>query len=136
VVEVGGRPAVGGRLGTKGEWTIGGLVLPVPGDVRRTSGLIHQIIIKIPKVAYIGYPPDHINAVLTHALHFVGLLTFYLGVKLPFAVEWVGPGGALGDGNSKLGVGTPWIGAIRGAESGNWARSALVPATRELFADD
>jgi hypothetical protein len=35
VVQVGGRPAVGGMKGAKGEWTIGGLILPVPGDVRR-----------------------------------------------------------------------------------------------------
>ena len=34
-VEVGGRPPLGGKAGTKGEWTIGGLVLPVPGDMRR-----------------------------------------------------------------------------------------------------
>jgi hypothetical protein len=37
VVEVGGRPPVGGRAGTKGEWTIGDLILPVPGDIRRAS---------------------------------------------------------------------------------------------------
>jgi hypothetical protein len=60
--------------------------------------------------------------VITHALHFLGLLTFYLGVKLPFAVEWVAPGGTFGEGGGKLGVGTPWIGAIRGGESGSWAR--------------
>lgn len=36
VVEVGGRPPVGGKAGAKGEWTIGGLVLPVLGDIRRT----------------------------------------------------------------------------------------------------
>jgi hypothetical protein len=35
VVEVGGRPPIGGKAGTKGEWTIGDLVLPVPGDIRR-----------------------------------------------------------------------------------------------------
>ena len=35
VVQVGGRPAVGGMKGAKGEWSIGGLILPVPGDVRR-----------------------------------------------------------------------------------------------------
>lgn len=35
IFEVGGRPPVGGKAGTKGEWTIGGLVLPVPGDIRR-----------------------------------------------------------------------------------------------------
>lgn len=35
IVEVGGRPALGGTKGAKGEWMIGGLVLPVPGDMRR-----------------------------------------------------------------------------------------------------
>lgn len=35
VVEVGGRPPIGGKSGTKGEWTIGDLILPVPGDIRR-----------------------------------------------------------------------------------------------------
>ncbi|KAI0071484.1 hypothetical protein K474DRAFT_1652488 [Panus rudis PR-1116 ss-1] len=116
VVEVGGRPPVGGKAGTKGEWTIGGLVLPVPGDMRR-------------------YPPDHINAVLTHTIHFVSLLAFYLGVKLPFEVVWSrsgtppGSSGSASDSQSHsvtrdglLGVGTPWIGAIRGPENGGWAR--------------
>jgi hypothetical protein len=37
VVEVGGRPTIGGKAGTKGEWTIGDLILPVPGDMRRES---------------------------------------------------------------------------------------------------
>ncbi|KAG2140965.1 UV radiation resistance protein/autophagy-related protein 14 [Suillus bovinus] len=92
VVEVGGRPAVGGRPGARGEWTVGGLVLPVPGDVRR-------------------YPPDHINAVITHTIHFLGLLTFYLGIKLPFEVSW---------SCRRFGVGMPWIGAVRGTES--WAK--------------
>ncbi|KZT20211.1 hypothetical protein NEOLEDRAFT_1182737 [Neolentinus lepideus HHB14362 ss-1] len=94
VVEVGGRPPIGGKAGTKGEWTIGDLVLPVPGDIRR-------------------YPPDHINAVITHIIHFLGLLTFYLGIKLPFEVTWSG---------KKLGVGQPWIGAGRGTDHGGWAR--------------
>ncbi|KAG2339299.1 hypothetical protein BDR05DRAFT_630985 [Suillus weaverae] len=92
VVEVGGRPAVGGRAGARGEWTVGGLVLPVPGDVRR-------------------YPPDHINAVITHTIHFLGLITFYLSIKLPFEVSW---------SCRRLGVGMPWIGAGRGGES--WAK--------------
>ncbi|KAJ6534047.1 UV radiation resistance protein and autophagy-related subunit 14-domain-containing protein [Mycena vulgaris] len=91
VVEVGGRPPIGGKAGSQGEWTIGDLILPVPGDVRR-------------------YPPQHINAVLGHAVHFVGLLSFYLGVKLPFAVRWEG---------GKLGVGVPWI----GGGSGRWSAS-------------
>jgi hypothetical protein len=37
VVEVGGRPPIGGKAGTKGEWTIGDLILPVPGDIRSQS---------------------------------------------------------------------------------------------------
>ncbi|KAG8216278.1 UV radiation resistance protein and autophagy-related subunit 14-domain-containing protein [Butyriboletus roseoflavus] len=94
VVEVGGRPPIGGKAGTKGEWTIGDLILPVPGDIRR-------------------YPPDHINAVITHTIHFLGLLTFYLGVKLPFETEWSG---------KKFGVGQPSIGAGTGGESGSWAK--------------
>ncbi|KAK7028276.1 UV radiation resistance protein and autophagy-related subunit 14-domain-containing protein [Favolaschia claudopus] len=81
VVEVGGRPPLGGKAGSQGEWTIGDLILPVPGDVRR-------------------YPPQHINAVLGHTVHFLGLLSFYLGVKLPFNVRWDG---------GKLGIGIPWI---------------------------
>lgn len=112
VVEVGGRPPLGGKAGTKGEWTIGGLVLPVPGDIRR-------------------YPPDHINAVLTHTIHFVTLLAFYLGVKLPFEIVWsrstTAPTGPP-KGSGLLGVGIPWIGATRGGENGGWARSV-----RQLF---
>lgn len=50
---------------------------------------------------------------LTHTIHFLSLLTFYLGIKLPFEVIWTG---------GKLGVGQPWIGAIKGAETGGWAR--------------
>ncbi|KAF8646170.1 hypothetical protein AX16_007365 [Volvariella volvacea WC 439] len=79
---------------TQGEWTIGNLVLPVPGDIKR-------------------YPPDHINAVITHTIHFISLLTFYLGVKLPFEVTWTG---------NKLGVGKPTIGAIKGGEHGGWSK--------------
>ncbi|KAL1742569.1 UV radiation resistance protein and autophagy-related subunit 14-domain-containing protein [Schizophyllum fasciatum] len=94
IVQVGGRPSIGGKAGTKGEWTIGDLILPVPGDIRR-------------------YPPDHINAVMTHIVHFLALLTFYLGVKMPFEVAWSG---------GRLGVGQPLISAIRGGESGGWAR--------------
>ncbi|KAF8734364.1 hypothetical protein AX14_003364 [Amanita brunnescens Koide BX004] len=94
VVEVGGRPPIGGKPGTKGEWTIGTLTLPVPGDMRR-------------------YPPDHINAVITHTVHFLSLLTFYLGIKLPFEISW---------NSGKLGVGQPWIGAGKGGETGGWAR--------------
>ncbi|EEB97532.1 hypothetical protein MPER_03126, partial [Moniliophthora perniciosa FA553] len=98
VVEVGGRPSIRGNAGARGEWTIADLVLPVPGDIRR-------------------YPPDHINAVITHTIHFLSLLTFYLGIKLPFQIAWKGPGDL-----NKLGVGTPWIGASRGGDHGGWAK--------------
>lgn len=108
VVEVGGRPAVGGRPGARGEWTIGGLVLPVPGDVRRTSQVLNA---RFSPHKTIGYPPDHINAVITHTIHFLSLLTFYLGIKLPFEVSW---------SCRRFGVGMPWIGAGRGSES--WAK--------------
>ncbi|KAJ7673821.1 UV radiation resistance protein and autophagy-related subunit 14-domain-containing protein [Mycena polygramma] len=95
VVEVGGRPPLGGKAGARGEWTIGDLILPVPGDVRR-------------------YPPQHINAVLGHAVHFLGLLAWYLGIKLPFVVRWAG---------GKLGVGVPWIGPQKGHRWGRWTAS-------------
>jgi hypothetical protein len=196
IVEVGGRPAVqvgaggavvsgtgytgagqggpvihglgahgaGRGLVKKGEWTIGGLVLPVPGDMRRTCH--SRISEKRQLTTYTGYPPDHINAVLTYTIHFIGLLAFYLGVKLPFEVVWTGPvasdksssyndsgsisrgsksgytsgsskgassksskGGsaaASAAGMGKLGVGVPWIGAVRGAENGGWARCVVL----------
>ena len=43
VVEVGGRPPIGGKAGTKGEWTIGDLILPVPGDIRRASVCLSRL---------------------------------------------------------------------------------------------
>lgn len=117
IVEVGGRPPIGGKAGTKGEWTIGDLVLPVPGDIRRESRRICAFIFSTYVInELLGYPPDHINAVITHTIHFLGLLSFYLGVKLPFGISWSG---------EKFGVGQPWIGACRGTESGSWAKLVL-----------
>ncbi len=46
-------------------------------------------------------------------MHFLSLLTFYIGIKLPFEISW---------SSGKLGVGQPWIGAGKGAETGGWAR--------------
>lgn len=112
IVEVGGRPPIGGKAGTKGEWTIGDLVLPVPGDIRRTRHFLFYVF-SFPLIWIPGYPPDHINAVITHTLHFIGLLTFYLGIRLPFEITWTG---------GKLGVGQPWIRSIKGTESGSWAK--------------
>jgi hypothetical protein len=131
VVEVGGRPPIGGKAGTKGEWTIGGLVLPVPGDMRRA---FLYLIIRLALTLRAGYPPDHINAVITHTLHFLSLLAFYLGIKLPFEVLWsrsstpptgsqfLSPASPNLRGNGLLGVGTPWIGATKGTEHGGWAK--------------
>jgi len=113
IVEVGGRPPIGGKAGTRGEWTIGDLVLPVPGDIRRQFFQFSYINAGRPHITLTGYPPDHINAVITHTIHFLGLLTFYLGVKLPFDITWTG---------GKLGVGQPWIRSIKGMESGSWAK--------------
>ncbi|CDO77573.1 hypothetical protein BN946_scf184926.g10 [Trametes cinnabarina] len=128
VVEVGGRPPLGGKAGTKGEWTIGGLVLPVPGDIRRLFvSSVHPYV--DTDCAVQDIPPDHINAVLTHTIHFVSLLAFYLGIKLPFEIVWsrsTTPPTGLTRGSGLLGVGIPWIGAIRGGESGGWARSADI----------
>lgn len=44
IVQVGGRPSLGGTKGAKGEWMIGGLVLPVPGDMRRMFLLISHVM--------------------------------------------------------------------------------------------
>ena len=41
IVQVGGRPPIGSKAGTKGEWKIGDLILPVPGDIRRAFLTIH-----------------------------------------------------------------------------------------------
>ena len=118
IVQVGGRPPIGSKAGTKGEWKIGDLILPVPGDIRRA---FLTICVCIPvlrnhplsHILITGYPPDHINAVMTHTIHFLSLLTFYLGIKLPFEVTWSG---------KKLGLGQPFISAIKGTENGGWAK--------------
>lgn len=140
VVEVGGRPPLGGKAGTKGEWTIGGLVLPVPGDIRRKPhSLLYYETINQRHPHCTGYPPDHINAVLTHTIHFVTLLAFYLGIKLPFEIIWSrsspAPSTSSAKGSGLLGVGIPWIGAIRGGESGGWARfvASLSIVQRDLL---
>lgn len=58
VVQVGGRPAVGGMKGAKGEWSIGGLTLPVPGDVRRKfrclllERRVPNSILRVPRPVY------------------------------------------------------------------------------------
>ena len=59
---------------------------------------------------------------MTHIVHFLSLLTFYLGVKMPFEVVWSGGRLDAASSSGKLGVGQPMIGAIRGGESGGWAR--------------
>lgn len=56
VVEVGGRPPIGGKAGTKGEWTIGDLILPVPGDIRSEFDVIAWIPIVFFKLTIDCYP--------------------------------------------------------------------------------
>lgn len=65
----------------------------------------------------LGYPPAHVNAALTFTIHFLGLLTFYLGIRLPFQVTWSG---------GKLGIGIPEICAGKGTDSGGWARCVIL----------
>ncbi|KAG2357643.1 UV radiation resistance protein and autophagy-related subunit 14-domain-containing protein [Suillus spraguei] len=110
VVEVGGRPAVGGgrAQGENGQLVDWFFQYQEMLDVRY-DGLLRQESDHTGRI--IGYPPDHINAVITHTIHFLGLLTFYLGIKLPFEVSW---------SCKRFGVGMPWIGAGRGSES--WAK--------------
>ncbi|EJD50989.1 hypothetical protein AURDEDRAFT_112053 [Auricularia subglabra TFB-10046 SS5] len=90
-----------------GEWSIGGLVLPVPGDMRR-------------------FPAEHINAALLHTLHFLRVLTFYLGIKLPFIVTFEAAAASSSASASPIavpaGAGLPWIRAGQGPENGGWAR--------------
>ncbi|KAF8336257.1 UV radiation resistance protein and autophagy-related subunit 14-domain-containing protein [Cantharellus anzutake] len=58
-------------------------------------------------------PAEHIQATIQHLLHFIQLLAFYLGVKLPFYIIW--------DGGIE-GVGRPWIQATKGDDDGGWAK--------------
>ena len=58
VVEVGGRPPIGGKAGTKGEWTIGDLILPVPGDIRRKYYIhLHFLLISLTPVVRLPTRP-------------------------------------------------------------------------------
>ncbi|KZT62129.1 hypothetical protein CALCODRAFT_479326 [Calocera cornea HHB12733] len=83
------------RQSASGEATIVGLPFPRPGDHRHVK-------------------PEQINGVLVHTLHFLHLLAYYLGVKLPFAVSWSG---------GRFLVGKPTIRAGSGnAEDGDWVR--------------
>jgi hypothetical protein len=107
-------------------WTIASLPFPVPLDFPLLS-------------------PEHAAGVIGHTLHFIRLLTFYLGVKLPFEVLWDGGldpsatvdvnrssssssirgyGGGSGKSVSvyKDGFGKPWIRAGKGVDHGGWAK--------------
>lgn len=84
------------------KWTIGGLVLPTPAEVQNSvrEG-VHQ------------YTIQETNAAIGYILHFIDILCFYLGVKLPFDVRWSG---------GKPRVGTPSLRASPGPANGNWSR--------------
>lgn len=100
----------------KGEWSIAGLVLPVAGDLRRESSCwivdyaFGALMLLTPIV---GHPPEQLTAAVAHTLHFLRLLTFYLGVKLPFEVYW---------SSGSPGVGQPSIVAGRGSEKNGWVK--------------
>ena len=88
-------------------WTIGNLVLPSPSEIR--------IMLQKQTAAEGGPSPslEEINAAIGYTLHFLTLLCFYLGVKLPFEVHW---------SKRKPGVGVPFLKAGSGPANGNWAR--------------
>lgn len=79
VVEVGGRPPIGGKAGTKGEWTIGDLVLPVPGDIRRKLWLCGFLLLDVDTLIYrISTRPYQCCNHPHHPLPwFTGLLSWY-----------------------------------------------------------
>lgn len=84
------------------KWTICGLVLPLPSDVQKSlqEGLALATLEKT-------------NAAIIYTLHFVRVLCFYLGVKLPFEVWWSG---------KQDSVGIPYLKAGPGPANGNWAK--------------
>jgi hypothetical protein len=88
-------------------WTIGSLVLSPPSEIR--TMLQKQTS---PETAP-SSSLEEINAAIGHTLHFLTLLCFYLGVKLPFEVRW---------SKRKPGVGVPFFKAGSGPANGNWAR--------------
>ncbi|KAF9515004.1 hypothetical protein BS47DRAFT_1391934 [Hydnum rufescens UP504] len=67
-------------------------------------------------------PPEHVQAVVQFLVQFLQLLSFYLGVKLPFEIIW--------DGGTIEGVGRPWIRAVKGDDDGGWAK---FPGPQPLF---
>lgn len=64
-----------------------------------------------------GYSQEHVTAAVAHTLHFLRLLTFYLGVKLPFEIIWSGGAPCMG---------MPFIVAGRGPERGGWSKSVVL----------
>ncbi|KAG9004923.1 hypothetical protein FRB90_010661 [Tulasnella sp. 427] len=101
----------------KREWSIAGLVLPVAGDLRRRAE---------NKRSYAGYQSEHLTAAVAHTLHFLRLLTFYLGVKLPFEVYW---------SSGIPGIGQPTIVAGRGSEKNGWV-NMITPFPLYLTSSD
>jgi len=83
------------RQTASGEATIVGLPFPRPGDHRHVK-------------------PEQINGVLVHTLHFLQLLAYYLGIKLPFAVSFSGGHFLVGKPTIRAGTGN--------TEDGDWVR--------------
>ncbi|CAE6467156.1 unnamed protein product [Rhizoctonia solani] len=124
-----------GRLGPQGEevyiWTLGRMEIPAIEDLSRTK-------------------PSALHTTLYNVLHFMRLISYYLGVKLPFEVAWgasstvsppfpslfipgaegekletINEDGGDSSGATLVGVGTPWIVAGRGlggTADGGWGK--------------
>ncbi|KAG8833147.1 hypothetical protein FRC17_011267 [Serendipita sp. 399] len=92
-------------------WTICGLALPLPKDIQQSlqTGITSEVL-------------EQTNAAVTYAIHFVNLLGFYLGIKVPFEIRWSG---------GRQAIGVPYLKASSGSSNGNWAKW-IVPCAMYL----
>jgi hypothetical protein len=93
------------------QWAIGSLVLPPLSEIQ--TMLRKQALPEAIPQSSLASTLEEINASVGHTLHFLTLLCFYLGIKLPFEVLW---------SRRKPGVGVPFLKAGPGPANGNWAR--------------
>ena len=89
---------VGMEVGTEREMEIAGLRFPSPARFTGKSQLhsfslgryrqIHQVQRSLTLYASLGNSSNHLNAVLSHTLHLLHLLSLYLTIRLPFTWAW------------------------------------------------
>ncbi|KAG8789678.1 hypothetical protein FRC15_003747 [Serendipita sp. 397] len=83
-------------------WSICSLAFPLPKTIQQSlqKGITSEIL-------------EETNAAVTYTIHFINLLCFYLGVKLPFEIRWSG---------GRQAIGSPYLKASSGSSNGNWAK--------------